>query len=281
MTAVVADFRGIVTVSGVRLYVDHRAGVGIPMVLCNGIGANLELLDPIADALAGSSGRGIPVIRFDVPGTGGSPLPRGPYRLPWLARLVRELVEQLGYEHADVLGVSWGGALAQEVGHRHRDVCRRVVLCATTAGMLMVPARPCVLLTLASPMRYLRRTRLRETGARVYGGGFGDRPDLVERYARGARAPHSLGYYWQMLAAAGWTSAHYLPRLSQPVLIIAGDDDPIIPLVNARFLSALPPFASLHVVRGGGHLALLTHADELVPLLRRFVGEHGTALREA
>lgn len=275
MNGAPADFRGVMTVGGVRLHVDHRAGVGVPVLLCNGIGANLELLDPVAEALAGSEARGIPVIRFDVPGTGASPAVRRPYRLRYLARLMRELLEQLGYERADVLGVSWGGALAQEFAHRHPEACRRVVLCATSAGMVMVPASPSVLLTLASPLRYFRPSRMHEIGARIYGGGFGDRREVLERYARSARAPQALGYYWQLLAGAGWTSAHYLHSLDQPVLVIAGDDDPIIPLVNARLMSALLRNATLHVVPGGGHLAVLTHLDELLPLLQRFLGEPG------
>jgi pimeloyl-ACP methyl ester carboxylesterase len=120
-----------------------------------------------------------------------------------------------------------------------------------------------------------------ETGGRIYGGGFGDRRELVERYARSSRAPQPLGYYWQILAAAGWTSAHYLPRLRQRVLIIAGDDDPIIPLVNAHLMLALLRDATVHVVAGGGHLALLTHLEELLPLLQRFLGEPDTAASRA
>lgn len=112
-----------------------------------------------------------------------------------------------------------------------------------------------------------------ETGARIYGGGFGDDPELVASYARAARAPDLLGYYWQMFAATGWTSAHYLPRLRQQVQLVAGDDDPIIPLVNARMMAALLRRVSTHVVRGGGHLALLTHTDELAPRIHRFLTE--------
>lgn len=96
---------------------------------------------------------------------------------------------------------------------------------------------PRLLSDLASPMRYFRPSRMRETGARIYGGGFGDDPHLAARFAA-ARAPDPLGYYGQILAGADWTSAHYLSRLRQPVLL-AGDDDPIIPLVNARLMAAL------------------------------------------
>lgn len=243
------------------------------MLLCNGIGANLELLEPVADALAGQSGRRIPTIRIDVPGVGGSPAARPPLRMRGLARLMHDAVIRLGYRQADVLGISWGGALAQEIAYRHQDLCRRVVLCATSMGMVMMPAHPQVLLTLASPARYFRPSRMRETGARIYGGGFGEDPDLVARFSAATRAPDPLGYYGQMFAGLGWTSAHYLPRLRQPVLLIAGDDDPIIPTANARIMGVLLRNGTVHIVHGGGHLAVLTHARELIPLIHRFLTE--------
>lgn len=271
MTGVTEDFQGTVTVGGVDVHVDHRAGEGTPLVLCNGIGANLELLEPLVDDIAARPGRRIPTIRFDAPGAGGSPATRWPLRMRGLARLLGEVVRRLGYDQVDVLGISWGGALAQELAYRDPDLCRRAVLCATSMGMVMVPAHPRVLLTLASPMRYFRPSRMLELGARIYGGGFGDDPELVARFARATRAPDPLGYYWQIAAGTGWTSAHYLPRLRLPVLLIAGDDDPIIPLANARMMAALLRDGTVHIVHGGGHLALLTHARELVPLIHEFI----------
>lgn len=273
MSGVSDDFRGPLTVHGTDVYVDHRAGEGPPLVLCNGIGANLELLEPLVDALEAQQGRRIPTIRLDIPGTGGSPVTRLPHRMRGLARLVRGVVQELGYDQVDVLGISWGGALAQEFAYRNPALCRRVILCATSMGVLMVPAKPSVLLTLASPMRYFRPSKMRQVAARIYGGGFGDDPEVVSRFADATRAPDPVGYYWQMFAGWGWTSAHYLPRLGQQVLVIAGDDDPIIPLTNARVMGALLRRGRVHVVRGGGHLALLTHADELVPLIHRFLTE--------
>ncbi len=55
----------------------------------------------------------------------------------------------------------------------------------------------------------------------------------------------------------GWTSMPWLCRLRQPTLVLAGDDDPIVPVVNGRILARLIPDATLHVVRGGGHLFVL------------------------
>ena len=66
-----------VTVLGhvVRVSVRPGTGPGPPLVICNGIGASLDLLDPFVDALDPR----IEVVTFDVPGAGGSPKPRLPY----------------------------------------------------------------------------------------------------------------------------------------------------------------------------------------------------------
>ena len=93
-------------------------------------------------------------IFFDVPGVGGSPAPALPYRPSTLARLSARLLDQLGHDRADVLGVSWGGALAQQFAFQHASRCRRVVLAAASPGHLMIPGRLTVLLKMASPRRY-------------------------------------------------------------------------------------------------------------------------------
>ena len=120
-----------------------------PLLLFNGIGANIELVEPFLQALDG-----LGAIIFDVPGVGGSPAPRLPYR-PWtLARLSAQLLDQLGYDHVDVLGVSWGGAIAQQFAFQQAKRCRRLVLAATSPGHLMVPGKLAVHLKMASPRRY-------------------------------------------------------------------------------------------------------------------------------
>ena len=100
-----------ISVDGQQVRVAVRAGAddGVPLLLVNGIGASLEVLQPFTDALDPA----LTVIRFDVPGTGGSPLPERPYRFGGLCKLIAALLSQLGHETADVLGISWGGGVAQ------------------------------------------------------------------------------------------------------------------------------------------------------------------------
>ena len=71
-----------------------------------------------------------------------------------------------------------------------------------------------------------------------------------------------LGYLYQLTAAAGWTRLPFLPVIRQPALVVAGDDDPIIPLANARLMNLLIPRSRLHIYHGG-HLDLATEAAEL------------------
>jgi len=78
------------------------------------------------------------------------------------------------------------------------------------------------------------------------------------------------GYSYQVLAILGWTSLPLLPLVRQPTLILAGDDDPIIPAVNARMMHRLIPRSELTIYRGG-HLDLITEAGHLAPVVEAFL----------
>jgi poly(3-hydroxyalkanoate) depolymerase len=258
-----------------RVAVRPGDGTRTPLVLANGIGASLELLQPFVDHLDPV----IEVIRFDAPGVGGSPLPTVPYRLPRLARLLARLLDQLGYATVDLLGISWGGGLAQQFALSQRDRCRRLVLVATGTGMLMVPGRPKVLARMATPRRYLDPGYAERIAAGLYGGTIRADPGRARALLHGrTRMGPRRGYLYQLAAGAGWTSLPLLPWIRQPTLLLAGDDDPLIPLVNAHIMRRLLPRAELHVYHGG-HLGLLTEAAQLAPVVDRFLRDGGHPTR--
>jgi poly(3-hydroxyalkanoate) depolymerase len=239
----------------------------VPLLLINGIGASLELLEPFVRELDAATD----VIRFDPPGVGGSPEPLGPYRFTGLCRLIAGLLTELGYGQVDVLGISWGGGVAQHFAAFQRSRCRRLVLAATATGALMVPARPSVLAHLATPQRYLDRGYLERNAGSLYGGSARRDPARIAAAMHdGNRVGPTRGYLYQLAAGMGWTSVPFLPLLRQPTLIMAGDDDPIIPLANARLMHRLIPGSRLHVYHGG-HLGLVTEAAELAPVVDEFL----------
>ncbi len=238
-----------------------------PLLLCNGIGASLEALQPLVDHLDADRA----VIRFDIPGIGGSPLPPFPYSMPALASWVAAVVDHLGYRRFDVLGLSWGGSLAQQLAVQSRRRVRRVVLAATGTGSLMVPARPSVLSKMLTPRRHRDPAHTARIAAEIYGGSMRQDPTQgAELLHAATRAGPKRGYYYQLAATAGWSSLPFLPMIAQPTLVLVGNDDPIIPLVNGRVMARLIPNAEL-VVYHGGHLGILTESDELAPVIERFL----------
>jgi poly(3-hydroxyalkanoate) depolymerase len=254
-------------VGGQQLRVGIRSGdrAWPPLLLFNGIGANIELVEPFLDALEGPQ-----TIVFDVPGVGGSPAPRLPYRPRTLARLSGQLLDQLGHEQVDVLGVSWGGALAQQFAFQQSRRCRRLVLAATSPGHLMVPGKPGVLLKMATPRRYRDPDYFKTIAGDLYGGAMRNAPDRLGRHLRHIRWSSDYGYYLQLAAGFGWTSLPWLPLLSQPTLVMAGTDDPIVPVINGRILAKLIPGARL-VTIDDGHLFLLTSAETSARLISEFL----------
>lgn len=264
------------TVGGRTLRVSVREGSGAtpPLLLMNGIGASLEVLQPFVDALD----RRRTVIRFDVPGVGGSPRPVVPYVLATLTPVVAGLLSRLGHDDAvDVLGLSWGGGLAQHFAVQHRRRCRRLVLAATGTGSFMVPGSPRVLTKMLTPRRHRDPEYAREVAGLLYGGTLRTHPERAARILHAAsRLGPRRGYYYQLAASAGWSSLPFLRLIRQPTLLVAGDDDPIVPVANARLMARLIPDATLHLYRGG-HLALLTEAHQLAPVVERFLDAPGSA----
>ncbi|HYX97570.1 MAG TPA: alpha/beta fold hydrolase [Geodermatophilus sp.] len=257
-----------IQVGEVRLRTSVR-GSGRPLLLITGLGASLELAEAFEQELAA---RGRQVISFDAPGIGGSTPYRSPRRMPGLVRTVVGLLDALGLDEVDVFGVSLGGVVAQQLAHQAPHRVRGLVLAATAPGVGGMPGAPSALLGLATPRRYRDVEHYLQIAGRIYGGMARTDPHRLLRTVLGrVRPPSVIGYVGQLYAIAGWTSMPWLHTLRQPTLVLAGDDDPIIPLVNGRILAWRIPGAKLHVVRGGGHLFILERPAEMAGLVTSFL----------
>ncbi|HEY5855744.1 MAG TPA: poly(3-hydroxyalkanoate) depolymerase [Aldersonia sp.] len=262
-----SDVERYVKAGGQRIRVRVRPGTGVPLVICNGIGANLEVLDPFVEHLDPAT----TVVRFDVPGTGESPTSLLPYGFPYLAWVLGRVLNKLGYGVVDVLGLSWGGALAQQFAFQNPRRCRRLVLVSTGTGKIMVPAHPRVLAKMISPRRFADAAYAAAIAGDLYGGDVRDRGlDVARIFSEEVRAGSKLGYLHQLLAGSVWTSLFALPAIRQPTLIVAGTDDPIVPIANARIMNRLLPHSLLHV-HDGGHIDLVTNARRLAPVVQSFL----------
>jgi poly(3-hydroxyalkanoate) depolymerase len=257
----------LIPVLGQQIRVNVRQGTGVPLVLCNGIGASLEVLDPLVEHLDPDT----TVVRFDVPGTGASPNSPLPYGFPYLAAVLGRLLKKLGFSgRVDVLGVSWGGALAQQFAFQNPRRCRRLILVSTGTGALMVPGNPLVLAKMLTPRRFLDHDYAASIAGDLYGGTMRTDASVVKQlFDRQLMAGSRVGYLHQLLAGAVWTSLFALPLIRQRTLIIAGHDDPVVPVANAKIMARLLPHATVYM-HGGGHVDLITNPAELAPVIESF-----------
>jgi len=259
-------------VSGYELRVAHWPGRTKsgkrPLLFFNGIGANLELALGLGELITDRE-----ILTFDMPGIGKSKPPLFPY-LPWqMARVARILCDRFDFGDIDVMGVSWGGAMAQQFAFQYRKRVKRLVLCATTAGITMVPGRFDALIKMRDTRRYSDPTYMRENFSTLYGD---DDAEGASSHAMALEAPHPRGYIYQMLAMASWTSLPFIRFLKMPTLVMMGDRDRIVPLANGHILNKALPNSALHIVEGGGHLFLVTKGKETASVITEFLDELGS-----
>lgn len=248
--------------------VSGSPGAAPPLLLLMGLGGNSGMWQPLRRMLDASR----QTVAFDVPGTGRSPAPLLPLPMPLIARLAGSVLDHVGAGLVDVLGVSWGGLLAQQVAVTARRQVRRLVLANTHFGMGSVPASPGALRTLLSVDRYHRPDALIDAAWHFGGRAARMGPGMREHSAaRLAHPPSARGYVYQLLALGGWSSLPVLHLVRQPTLLLAGGDDPAVPALNARIMHRLLPDSELVVVPEGGHLMLFDQAEEMLPIITDFL----------
>lgn len=246
-----------------------EVGEGRPLFLVPGIGCSADMWEPFMPYFPNRR-----LVSFDAPGTGRSSTPLFPVPVASLAALAVEVLEQCGVQSADVIGFSYGGAVAQELAYGYPDRVRRLVLAATNFGWGSVLGSPEALAVLASPLRFYSTTYFERVAADVYGGVTGRDP-AKRQNAGGARRrlpPSQYGYAMQLLGGLGWSSWGFLPDIQHETLVVCGDDDPLVPVANARLIAERMPRAQLAVVERAGHLLLWDEPERIAPHIGRFIG---------
>jgi poly(3-hydroxyoctanoate) depolymerase len=257
-------------IRGLRIHA-QICGDGEPLLLYSGIWGQVGLWERLLPHL-----RGFRTIAFDPPGIGRSQMPAFPLSMCGLARFGTAVLDELGVDSAHVLGASFGGAVAQQMAFSHPGRVRRLVLVSTSFGGFAVPGGPEAFWHFIHPRSY-HPERLERVAGAMFGGRLRTEPELV-RSMHIKRPTDTVAALYRMAGLFGWTSLPWLWAIRHPTLVIAGDDDPVTPLVNHQVMAMLMPRARLHTVAGGGHLVLLDSADQVGPVITRFLGD-GRAAR--
>jgi poly(3-hydroxyoctanoate) depolymerase len=161
--------------------------------------------------------------------------------------------------------------VAQQMAFSHPRRVRRLVLVSTSFGGGAMPGN------LEALWHFIHRRsyhpeRLEQVAGAMFGGRLRAEPELI-RSMHIRRPTDTLAALYRMAGLFGWSSLPWLWAIGHPTLVVAGDDDPVTPLINHRVIAALMPRARLHTVPGGGHLALLDSPGRVAPVITSFLRE--------
>ena len=260
-----------VTAGGQRIRVNVRQGTGVPLVLCNGIGASLEVLDPLVEQLD-------PEPRWSdstFPGPEDRPHPLPPTGFPTLPGCWAGCCPSWESAWWTCSGCPGAAALRSSSPSRIRADAGAWCWWRRAPACLWCP-----------PTRGCWRKCLPRAGSRIPTTPHPLPPSctaapsaLTARTLRdcscGSCTPDRRSATCTSCSAGSvWTSLFALPAVRQETLIVAGTDDPIIPVVNAHIMNALLPHSRLHL-HPGGHIDLVHNAAELAPVIEKFLSEPG------
>lgn len=250
----------------IRVLVRGHQPDTVPLVMLNGLGQSIEVLMPLISELGDR-----PVICFDMPGVGHSDMAERHLAIPDYAGLTADVLRRLDVGTYDVMGISWGGGVAQQLAHDDPAHCRKMILAISSAGGLISWwGSPVALSEITLPLRFSDRDYGNFIGPLMYGGQALANPSLFRDYARHAVRPSLPGYYSQVRALSSWTSICWLRQITLPVLVIAGIFDALIPFPNQLVLAQMIPRAEMKVYPDG-HLILFSRRQEIARLTADFL----------
>ncbi len=262
----------------------------LPVVLLMGLGTDSNAWERQVPVLA----RSRRVLVLDNRGVGRSAKPRGPYTTAELAADALGVMDAAGLDVAHVVGVSLGGAIAQEIVLGHPERVRSVALLATFAALDATMRRTADQGTAASVRSGL------DVGAAMRGLAEGhveldpqaligflmplvfsraflekERDYLKSLWSRAlSYGVSSAGFAGQVAAALAHDARARLPSVRTPTLVVTGDKDRLVPPAQSRILAEAIPGARLVEIAGGTHGLTLERADELNELLESWLAEN-------
>jgi len=250
-----------VAVNGIKVYYEIH-GKGDPLILIMGLRRNAEWWYCQIPVLS----EHFKVIAFDNRGAGRSDKPRMDYSIRLFADDTAALLEALGIKKAHVLGISMGGYIAQELAINYPDKVRSLILGCTSCGgeraVRMSPER----MKEFEAVEGLTPEEILRKNMDIY---FSDEfiqehPEKVEEFMEiSLRYPQPPEFFERQFAAClKHDTVNRLHLIPVPILIMAGEDDPLVPSENSRILKDLIPGAELYLFPGCRHCFFIESTEE-------------------
>jgi len=246
----------------------RATGAGAPLVLIHGVGLDLEIWEPLVPLLQPRRR----LIRYDMRGHGLSAKPPGPYRLADFVDQLDRLAEALALEPFDLAGFSMGGMVAEAFAARFPARVRRLALLHTVHDRN--PAeRTAVAARLAQVEGGDLEDSIEAAIARWLNSGFRkSHPEAVAAIERRMRDNDRAAYLasYRVFASADVETLPVIDRIRCPTLVLTGEYDTGSTPAMAKALVARLPAATLAILPGLRHLALLEAPEVVAGALDRF-----------
>lgn len=240
------------------------------LVLSNSLGTTQELWSRQLPALS----QRFRVLTYDHPGHGRSFLPREPPTVDAFADDLVALLDELDLDRISFCGVSLGGMVGLALALRNPGRVERLVLSCTSA-YLGPPEQ------WAARARLVRAEGMEAIADAVVGRWFTDElvrddPETVAHFRSLLTATPPEGYARCCDAIASWDARQRISTITAPVLVVAGADDPAIPVEHAELIASLIPGARLLVLDRAAHLANVEQADAFTTAVIEHLGQEVT-----
>ncbi len=251
---------GKVHVGDIDIYYEIHGG-GEPLVLIEGLGYAAWMWFKQVPQLS----KHFQVIIFDNRGVGHTDKPDVEYSIKMFAGDTAGLLKALGIPRAHILGVSMGGFVAQEFALAYPEMIKKLILCSTSfGGPHMVPIPQRTLQMMAQGGQTPRDTFRIGLSVAVGADYLQKKADEIEMIIgwRLANIQPRYAYMRQFYAGAGFDAEERVGGITAPTLVMAGEEDQVVPAENARLLAEKIQGARLELFSGAGHLFFIEKAAE-------------------
>ena len=261
----------IAEVNRQRLYYEVH-GDGEPLLCVAGLTCDTLVWIPQIQAFSAA----YRTVIFDNRDAGQSSMAEGDYEIADMARDALALADHLELDTFHLLGVSMGGAIAQEIALQAPDRVRTLTLAVTFAAGGAYARRLAEVWT-ARVAHVSHEQHVDELMLLNHSEGFYDNPEMVE-FIRTAMLsnPHPQppdAFARQLAACSRHDTRDRLSSLTMPTHVIGGEYDILVPVWKSREIASLIPDAKLTVLPGAPHGLSIERAEEFNAAVLEFIRE--------
>ena len=242
------------------------------VVLVNGLADDLETwMEQMPDLLDA----GYRVLRIDNRGIGKSGRPKGPYTTAQMAKDAKAVVDHLGLKDFHLVGVSMGGMISQEYALAYGGDLRSLSLCCTYAAPGPFCSRMFKLWQDMAPVMGVPAVMRDVTLWAFTQDFFLTREDMLKEFEAamaGLDQPVEV-YLSQLNSIQVHDTRARLKAIKVPTMVLAGEDDILIPMNLSKELHGLIPGAEFATAKGG-HAYMWEHPKAFNAALLRFLAKH-------